>query len=105
MGPHLLQLRSTRTPDLDQQHTEEPRQRGQAIASGVGDMGTQTRRGPRSRRRRSAEMTEYNFRLLLEVAHEPTDAELDALYGLTDSEASFGSDDSGWYAEFDREAP
>ncbi|HEY6959142.1 MAG TPA: hypothetical protein VI814_09985 [Candidatus Limnocylindria bacterium] len=50
-------------------------------------------------------MTEYNFRLLLEVAHEPTDAELDALYGLTDSEASFGSDDSGWYAEFDREAP
>ena len=49
-------------------------------------------------------MSEYNFRLLLEVAHEPSDDDLDALYEATESEATFGSDDDGWYAEFDREA-
>lgn len=50
-------------------------------------------------------MNEYNYRLLLEVPHEPSDDELDALYAATESEATFGSDDDGWYAEFDREAP
>lgn len=49
-------------------------------------------------------MSEFNFRLLLDVSHDLTDDELNALYEATESEATFGSDDDGWSAEFDREA-
>ena len=47
----------------------------------------------------------YSFRLLLDVAHDLGDDELHALYEATQSDATFGSDDHGWSAEFDREAP
>ena len=50
-------------------------------------------------------MSEHNFRLLLEVPHALTDDDLNALYAATGSDGSFGSDDDGWSAEFDRETP
>lgn len=50
-------------------------------------------------------MSEHNFRLLLDVDHDLIDADLNALYEATGSDATFGSDDDGWSAEFDREAP
>jgi len=50
-------------------------------------------------------MTEYSFRLMFDAPEELSDDQLNALYEATDSEASFGSDDEGWSAEFDRDAP
>ncbi len=49
-------------------------------------------------------MSEFSFRLLLDVPHDLADEELSALYEATESDASFSSDDDGWSAEFDREA-
>lgn len=49
-------------------------------------------------------MSGFSFRLLLEVPHDLTDDDLNALYEATDSDATFGSDDDGWSAEFDRDA-
>ncbi len=50
-------------------------------------------------------MTEYHFRLLLDVTHELTDPDLNALYARTQLDVTFSSDDDGWSAEYDRSAP
>jgi len=49
-------------------------------------------------------MTEYNFRLLFDAPEELSDDDLNRLYKTTHAEATIGSDDEGWSAEFDREA-
>ena len=49
-------------------------------------------------------MSEFSFRLLLDVPRDLSDDDLNALYEATDADATFGSDNEGWSAEFDREA-
>ena len=60
---------------------------------------------PRQSKGEEKRVSEYSFRLLLDVAHDLGDDDLHALYEATQSDATFGSDDHGWSAEFDREAP
>lgn len=50
-------------------------------------------------------MSEHSFRLVLEVPHDLTEDDVNALYDATGPDVTFGSDDDGWSAEFDRAAP
>src|SRR5207253_5466755 len=76
-----------------------------SVGPGSTPRSARTRIRATTRKERKDAVREYSFRLLLDVAHDLGDDDLNALYEATQSDATFGSDDQGWSAEFDREAP